>query len=48
MSTFIGILTMIFLVIVGGLPTLFMVASVPAVLVYKIHRKIHYGISLMK
>ena len=40
------ILRMIFLVImaiVGGLPTLFLVISFPAVIIWKIYRCIRYG-----
>lgn len=36
-----------FLVLVGGLPTLYLTVSVPAVLGYKIYRKVRYKISLM-
>lgn len=48
MATFLGVLTMIFLVILGGIPTIFLTLSVPVMIGYKLYRKIHYGISMMK
>lgn len=36
------------LILLGGLPTLYLTFSVPIVIVYKFYRKFHYGISLMK
>ncbi len=43
---------MILLVIIGGstglLTTAYLVFSIPAVLIYKLYRKLHFGISMMK
>lgn len=47
MSSFVGILSVVLLGIIGGLPTIFLTLSVPVVIGYKIYRKCRYGISLM-
>ena len=43
---------MILLAIIGGatglLTTAYLVFSIPAVLIYKLYRKLHFGISMMK
>lgn len=36
----------IFIAVVGGLPCLYMAISMPAVLIWKIYRKVKYNISI--
>ena len=43
MNNFITYIFIIFMVIVGGLSTIYVVFSLPVVLVYKIFRKIKFG-----
>lgn len=47
MGTILNVLVMIFLGIVGGIPALYMFFSIPAVIGYKIYRKVRYNISIM-
>lgn len=45
MQLLLQIFFIIFIAIVGGLPCLYMVISMPAVLIWKIYRKCKYHIS---
>ncbi len=46
MELFMQILCIIFMAVIGGLPTLYMVVSMPVILVWKIYRKFKYHISI--
>lgn len=46
MSPAVKILVVAILAILGGLPTLYLVGSVPAVIAYKLYRKVRLGISI--
>lgn len=46
MSGILDTILMIFLFILGVLPTLYLTLSIPAVIVWKIYRKVKYGYSL--
>ena len=43
MNNFITYILIIFMVICGGLSTLYVVASLPVTIIYKIYRKIKFG-----
>lgn len=46
METIISAFMMVLIALVGGLPTIAITACIPAVLVWKIYRKVKYGYSL--
>ena len=41
-----SMLLIVFMVILGGIPTLYILVSLPVILVQKIYRKGKYGISI--
>lgn len=41
-----SMLLIVFMVILGGIPTLYILVSLPVILVQKIYRKVKYGISI--
>ena len=43
MNNFITYIVIIFMVIFGGFTTLYVVASLPVTIIYKIYRKIKFG-----
>lgn len=43
---FVQILLMIFLIVFGLLPVVFLTGSIPVVIVWKIYRRIRYGIRI--
>ncbi|MBO5303768.1 MAG: hypothetical protein J6A92_06930 [Lachnospiraceae bacterium] len=46
MELLLQILLIIFMLVVGVLPCLYMLISMPAVIIWKIYRKIKYNISI--
>lgn len=46
METMISAVMMVLIALVGGLPTIAITACIPAVLAWKIYRKVKYGYSL--
>ena len=47
MEFIVKFLLIIFIAVVGGLPCLYMAISMPAVLIWKVYRKVKYHISIL-
>lgn len=48
MGNIISIMMMIIIALVGGVPTIAITACIPAMIVWKIYRKVKYGYSIYR